>query len=160
MICLGNRHILIAGGGIGGLSAALAAARMGFDVTVLEKAAEFVEIGAGLQLAPNATRVLKGFGVLADVLDVGVLPDRLVLASAITGEELTTLDVRDFDEMYGGPYVVAHRGDGNPDGLLFRGCLAGAVGPMMHEPTGDPVAEFGVVGGVEDERMPSGVHRP
>ena len=122
MICLGNRHILIAGGGIGGLSAALAAARKGFDVTVLEKAPEFVEIGAGLQLAPNATRVLKRFGVLADVLDVGVLPDRLVLASAITGEELTTLDVRDFDSLYGGPYVVAHRAD--LLAILYRACAA------------------------------------
>ena len=122
MICLGNRHILVAGGGIGGLSAALAAARKGFDVTVLEKAPEFVEIGAGLQLAPNATRVLKRLGVLDDVLDVGVLPDRLVLASAITGEELTTLDVRDFDDLYGGPYVVAHRGD--LLAILYRACAA------------------------------------
>lgn len=122
MICLGSRHILVAGGGIGGLSAALAAARKGFDVTVLEKAAEFVEIGAGLQLAPNATRVLKRLGVLADVLDVGVLPDRLVLASALTGEELTTLDVRDFDRLYGGPYVVAHRSDLLD--ILYQACAA------------------------------------
>jgi 3-hydroxybenzoate 6-monooxygenase len=122
VICLGNRHILVAGGGIGGLSAALAAARKGFDVTVLEKAAEFVELGAGLQLAPNATRVLKRFGVLEDVLDAGVLPDRLVLASAITGEELTSLDVRDFDTMYGGPYVVMHRAD--LLAILYRACAA------------------------------------
>lgn len=116
------RHILIVGGGIGGLAAALAAARKGFNVTVLEGAPEFVEIGAGLQLAPNATRVLKGLGVLDDVLDVGVLPHRLVLASALTGEEFTHLDVRDFDERYGGPYVVAHRSD--LLAILHRACVA------------------------------------
>jgi salicylate hydroxylase len=105
------QKLLIVGGGIGGLGAALAAGRRGFDVTVLERAPEFVEIGAGLQLAPNATRVLKGLGVLDSVLDVGVLPDRLILASAISGDELTSLDLRDFDQLYGGPYVVIHRSD-------------------------------------------------
>jgi 3-hydroxybenzoate 6-monooxygenase len=119
---LGSRHVLIAGGGIGGLSAALALALQGFDATVLEKAAEFIEIGAGLQLAPNATRVLSRLGVLADVLDVGVLPSRIVLASAMTGEELSFLDVRDFGTRYGGPYVLAHRGDLLD--VLYQACNA------------------------------------
>jgi len=113
--------VLIVGGGIGGLGAALAAGRRGFDVTVLERAPEFVEIGAGLQLAPNATRVLKGLGVLDSVLDVGVLPDRLVLASAVSGDELTSLDLRNFDELYGGPYVVIHRSD--LLSILHQACL-------------------------------------
>src|SRR5262245_9697505 len=97
-------RVVIAGGGIGGLTAALSLGRRGFDVTVLERSSQFGEIGAGLQLAPNATRVLKSFGLLGDVLDVGVLPDRLVLADAATHEELTTVDVRRFDELFGGPY--------------------------------------------------------
>jgi salicylate hydroxylase len=116
------QKLLIVGGGIGGLGAALAAGRRGFDVTVLERAPEFVEIGAGLQLAPNATRVLKGLGVLDSVLDVGVLPDRLVLASAISGDELTSLDLRNFDQLYGGPYVVIHRSD--LLSILHRACLS------------------------------------
>jgi 2-polyprenyl-6-methoxyphenol hydroxylase-like FAD-dependent oxidoreductase len=103
--------VLVAGGGIGGLQAALGLGRCGFDVTVLERSAEFGEIGAGLQLAPNATRVLKKLRLLDQVLDVGVLPQRLVLADAVTGEELTALDVTDFDKRYGGPYVVVHRAD-------------------------------------------------
>jgi 3-hydroxybenzoate 6-monooxygenase len=117
-------HILIAGGGIGGLSAALAAARRGFDVTVLERAPSFSEIGAGVQLAPNATRILKALGLLDDVLDIGVLPDRLVLADAVTNEELTALDVTGFEEQFGGPYVVAHRGD--LLSILVRACAAEA----------------------------------
>jgi 2-polyprenyl-6-methoxyphenol hydroxylase-like FAD-dependent oxidoreductase len=116
------QKLLIVGGGIGGLGAALAAGRRGFDVTVLERAPEFVEIGAGLQLAPNATRVLKGLGVLDSVLDVGVLPDRIVLASAISGDELTSLDLRHFDELYGGPYVVIHRSD--LLSILYRACMS------------------------------------
>ncbi|HEY7046829.1 MAG TPA: FAD-dependent oxidoreductase [Jatrophihabitantaceae bacterium] len=115
-------RIVIAGGGIGGLTAALSLSRRGFEVTVLERSAEFGEIGAGLQLAPNATRVLKSFGLLDDVLDVGVLPDRLVLADAATHEELTAVDVRRFDELFGGPYVVAHRGD--LLSILLRACTA------------------------------------
>lgn len=105
------RDVLVVGGGIGGLTTALALARRGFGVTVLERSAEFGEIGAGIQLAPNATRVLKRLGVLDDLLDVGVRPRRLVLADAVTAAELTSLDVTDFDRRYGGPYVVAHRGD-------------------------------------------------
>jgi 3-hydroxybenzoate 6-monooxygenase len=115
-------RLLVAGGGIGGLSAALSLARRGFDVTVLERSAEFGEIGAGLQLAPNATRVLKSLGLLDDVLDVGVMPDRLVLADATTHEELSALDVSRFHEVYGAPYVVAHRGD--VLSILLRACAA------------------------------------
>ncbi len=104
--------VLIVGGGIGGLATALACAREGRRVRVLERAGELSEIGAGLQLAPNATRILGQFGVLEQVIDAGVLPRRLLFRDALTGRELTYLDVGDaFRRRYGGPYVVVHRSD-------------------------------------------------
>jgi 2-polyprenyl-6-methoxyphenol hydroxylase-like FAD-dependent oxidoreductase len=103
---------VIVGGGIGGLTAALALARTGHAVTVLEREESFTELGAGLQLAPNATRRLRDLGVLDRIIDVGVLPNRLVLRSALTGHELTSLDLgAPFAHRYGAPYVVVHRGD-------------------------------------------------
>jgi 2-polyprenyl-6-methoxyphenol hydroxylase-like FAD-dependent oxidoreductase len=117
-------RILVAGGGIGGLAAALSLSRRGFSVVVLERSSEFAEIGACLQLAPNATRILKNLNLLQDVLDVGVLPERLVLADATTQEELTVLDVTRFEEEFGAPYVVAHRSD--VLSILVRACAAEA----------------------------------
>lgn len=104
-------ELLIVGGGIGGLTAALAVARTGRAVRVLEQAADFVEIGAGIQLAPNATRILDRLGVMDQIQEAGVLPRRLVLGDALTGDELTALDLTDFPERYGGVYVVLHRAD-------------------------------------------------
>ncbi|MBW0119255.1 FAD-dependent monooxygenase [Pseudonocardia abyssalis] len=103
--------VLVVGGGIGGLTTALCAVRRGLSARVLEQAATYGEIGAGIQLAPNATRVLDRLGLLDRIRDVGVLPRRLVLAHAGTGRELTHLPLTDFPQRYGGPYVVLHRSD-------------------------------------------------
>jgi 3-hydroxybenzoate 6-monooxygenase len=102
---------LVVGGGIGGLSAALSLAQRGGAVTVLERSKSFAEVGAGIQLAPNATRVLERLGVLEMILPVAVLPRRLVLADAIGARELTSLDLTDFRARYGAPYLVLHRND-------------------------------------------------
>ena len=119
--------ILIVGGGIGGLTAALALARDGYQVRVLEKAAQFAELGAGLQLAPNATRILSRLGVLDRVLDAGVRPRRLLLRSAVTAEELTALDLGEpFAARYQAPYVVMHRSD--LLAILYEACQAAGVG--------------------------------
>jgi salicylate hydroxylase len=102
---------LIVGGGIGGLSAALCLARRGGAVTVLERSKSFAEVGAGIQLAPNATRILERLGVLEKIMPVAILPRRLVLADAIDARELTSLDLTDFPARYGAPYLVLHRDD-------------------------------------------------
>ena len=118
--------ILIVGGGIGGLTAALALARDGYQVRVLEKAAQFAELGAGLQLAPNATRILSRLGVLDRVLDAGVRPRRLLLRSAVTADELTALDLGEpFAARYQAPYVVMHRSD--LLAILYGACQAAGV---------------------------------
>jgi salicylate hydroxylase len=104
--------LLVVGGGIGGLATALAVAGAGRDVHVIEKSSEFGEIGAGLQLAPNATGVLHRLGILDEVLAHAVLPARLVMRDALTGESLIAMDLgAAFRERFGFPYVVAHRAD-------------------------------------------------
>ena len=103
---------LVVGGGIGGLATALAIGQSGREVRLLEQAAEFVEIGAGLQVGPNATRMLDRLGVLDRAMEVAVVPGRAVMRDAINGELITTLDFGSgFRERYGYPYVVLHRGD-------------------------------------------------
>ncbi|WAH35632.1 FAD-dependent monooxygenase [Alicyclobacillus dauci] len=104
--------ILLIGGGIGGLTAALAIAKSGRSVCVLEQAPEFAEIGAGLQLAPNAVRVLDELGLTGVISQYAVFPKRLVLMDALHGGELSALDLGPaFRERYGHPYVVMHRSD-------------------------------------------------
>jgi 2-polyprenyl-6-methoxyphenol hydroxylase-like FAD-dependent oxidoreductase len=105
-------EFLVVGGGIGGLAAGFALARRGKAVRVLEAAPQFGEIGAGIQLAPNATQVLERLGLLEEVLECSVLPSSLVFMDARTGERLTSVDLgQPFRERYGTPYTVLHRTD-------------------------------------------------
>jgi hypothetical protein len=83
----------VIGGGIGGLAAAIAASRAGQAVHVLEKAEAFAELGAGLQLGPNATRMLDRLGILADVLRTAIFPRFLVMRDAVSGQYITWLDL-------------------------------------------------------------------
>ena len=107
-----SEQLVVVGGGIGGLATALAAATAGSRVRLLERAEGFAEIGAGIQLAPNATRVLRQWGLLDRLVEVGVLPRRLVVRNAVSGEELTALHLDDdFLGTYGAPYIVLHRSD-------------------------------------------------
>jgi salicylate hydroxylase len=103
---------LVLGGGIGGLAVALALARRGRDVHVVEKASEFAELGAGLQLAPNASRALDDLGVLDAVAGFAVFPQRMVWMDAIAGTQVTALDLGEpFVARYGYRYIVMHRSD-------------------------------------------------
>ena len=121
----GNPDVIVVGGGIGGLSAAFALARQGRHVRVLERAAEFGEVGAGIQLAPNCTRILAGYGLLPEATRLGVLPEAMVMKDALDGTELTRLDLRDLEKRYGSPYMVIHRSDLH--GLFLRACQQAGV---------------------------------
>jgi len=104
--------LLIIGGGIGGLATALAASRAGHSAHVIEKAEQFTEIGAGLQLAPNATRMLDRVGILDEVKKHAAFPRRLVMMDALSGLEITALNLRaKFLQHFEYPYIVMHRGD-------------------------------------------------
>lgn len=106
-------RIAVVGGGIGGLAAALSVARSGHHVTLVERAARFGEIGAGLQLAPNASLALDQLGVLSAVRHTAVAPPRLVMMDALTGDQVTSLDLRSaaYTERFTHPYLVTHRTD-------------------------------------------------
>ena len=104
--------LLIVGGGIGGLATALAVAQSGRAVHVLERSAEFTELGAGLQLAPNALRVFNRLEILEEVTRRAFTPRRLIMMDMLTGEEITSLDLGlRFLDRYRYPYFVMHRGD-------------------------------------------------
>ncbi len=102
----------IAGGGIGGLAATLALSRAGCQVELFEKAAAFGEIGAGIQLGPNVTRILKDWGLAGALRDAACAPDRLQVRSATTGGVLGELGLGDkVAARYGAPYLTVHRAD-------------------------------------------------
>ncbi|ANX13926.1 3-hydroxybenzoate 6-hydroxylase [Fictibacillus arsenicus] len=105
-------NLLIVGGGIGGLAAALGAAKAGVSSVVFEQASKFGEVGAGIQLGPNAMKALDYFGLLNEIDKVAVYPKRLVLKDIYTGKELSVLDLGDsFKKRYGYSYTVLHRSD-------------------------------------------------
>jgi len=115
--------ILIVGGGIGGMTTALALARAGFTAHIAERSPEFGEIGAGIQLAPNALRILDSLGVLPELTAQAVRLRRLVFMHADTGRHLTTLAFGEpFERRYGYAYSVMHRGDLLT--VLHRACRA------------------------------------
>jgi salicylate hydroxylase len=120
-----NPDVIVVGGGIGGLSAAFALRRKGLRVRVLERAGEFGEVGAGIQIAPNCTRILASYGLLDKAKKLGVLVENMVMKDALDGSVLTRLDLRDLERRYGFPYMVIHRSDLH--GLFLRACQDSGV---------------------------------
>src|SRR5687768_3467978 len=118
-----EKPVIVAGGGIGGLAAALALARKGFRSIVLEQASQFGEIGAGIQIAPNAWHALDALGVGALVKKEAVFIERLLMFDGVSAEKVIDipLDAR-FARRFGNPYAVTHRADIH--GSLLDGCKA------------------------------------
>jgi salicylate hydroxylase len=107
-----TRQLLIAGGGMGGLAAGLACARAGWAVRLFEQAAQFSEAGAGLQLGPNATRILADWGLDEPLVAVAAFPQQLRVRSALDGRDLAQLRLgAEFNMRYGAPYATVHRAD-------------------------------------------------
>lgn len=105
-------QILIIGGGIGGMATALCFARSGIQVRLLERSVDFGEVGAGMQLAPNASRILDRLGVLEALHRTAVFPQQIVWMDALTGERLTAIDLgKKFLDEFQYPYIVVHRAD-------------------------------------------------
>lgn len=121
--------VLIVGAGIGGLGAALALARSGRPVTVLEQAPAFGEVGAGIQLGPNAVRLLDGWGLGAGLRALAARPQRLQARDAHDGRLLGQLPLGDaMSARYGADYLCVHRADLH--GLLLAAMQA--AGPAIH----------------------------
>jgi salicylate hydroxylase len=128
-----SRTIFVAGAGIGGLTASLALAGRGFRVVILEKAERLEEAGAGLQLSPNASRVLVELGLQPRLAACAVTPDAISIMSARSGGEVARLPLGEAATFRAGaPYWVVHRADlqaalqahvnDNPDIELRLGC--------------------------------------
>ncbi|HEY0201245.1 MAG TPA: FAD-dependent monooxygenase, partial [Burkholderiaceae bacterium] len=107
-----QQEILIGGGGIGGLAAALACLRTGARVRLFERNAAFSEVGAGVQLGPNVTRILQDWGLQRALYDMAAFPAQLQARSALSGELLAAMPLgAQAEARYGAPYLTLHRAD-------------------------------------------------
>jgi salicylate hydroxylase len=103
-------NIVIIGAGIAGLTAALSFARCGVRCDIIEQATELSEVGAGLQLSPNATSILESLGVLADIEDKWIEPSSINLASGMHARNIVELPIAQVArQRWGAPYGVLHR---------------------------------------------------
>ncbi|WP_396434469.1 FAD-dependent monooxygenase [Limnohabitans sp.] len=125
-----HKQVVIAGGGIGGLAAAVACAQRGLPVQLLERAAQLSEAGAGIQMGPNVTRILQAWGLGAALAQLAAFPLQLQARDAQTGQVLgrLTLGAR-AQARYGAPYATIHRAD--LQGLLHRAAQSAGVDLLL-----------------------------
>lgn len=107
-----DNRVLVVGAGIAGLAAAVACGQAGLPVHLIERAPAFQEVGAGIQIGPNVTRILQRWGLGAALEQVASLPEALQVRSAVTGQALGRLPLgHDMLRRYGAPYATLHRAD-------------------------------------------------
>jgi len=122
------KQALIAGGGIGGLTAAIALVRRGIDCEILERSQFAEETGAGIQLGPNATRILEALGALQEIEAYGFMPEAICIYDGVSGRKLTSLPLgKEATQRYGAPYLTLRRADLHA-GLRAALTRAGQVG--------------------------------
>lgn len=115
--------IIVSGGGIAGLTAALCLANSGHRVHVFERSATPSAFGAGIQISPNAFHVLKTLGLSNKLLSAGTAPSAIMMMNAMNGKNLARLPLGfDIEDTYGAPYLVLHRAD--LQNILFEACDA------------------------------------
>ncbi|WP_396442237.1 FAD-dependent monooxygenase [Limnohabitans sp.] len=125
-----HKQVVIAGGGIGGLAAAVACAQRGVPVQLLERAAQLSEVGAGIQIGPNVTRILQAWGLGAALAQVAAFPEQLQARDAQTGRVLGTLTLgARAQALYGAPYATIHRAD--LQALLHRAAQSAGVDLLL-----------------------------
>ena len=125
-----HQQVLIAGGGIGGLAAAVACGQRGVSVRLIERAAQLSEVGAGIQIGPNVTRILQAWGLGAALAQVAAFPKQLQACDAQTGQVLGTLPLGARTQLlYGAPYATIHRAD--LQDLLLKAVLGLGVDMLL-----------------------------
>ena len=134
--------ITIVGAGIGGLSAGLALARNGHSVTIYESAPQLAEVGAGVQMSPNAVKLFFEWGLGPDLLAKAALPQRLYIHNWKDGRVLGETKITpDFETRYGAPYIVVHRAEMHE--ILHRHAVRAGV--IIH--VASKVTEYDFEGG-------------
>jgi 3-hydroxybenzoate 6-monooxygenase len=147
-----NDPVIIAGGGIGGLALALALSRAGIRSLVCERAPALGELGAGVQLGPNAFHALDALGLGEAIRRIGIFVDALRLMDATTGEPLVTVDLGEaFRQRFGNPYCVVHRGDMHR--MLADACSASS---LIHIRTSAEVVAYRQEGGSVSAELATG----
>lgn len=152
-------RIVIVGGGVGGLTAALALRKLGHDALVFEQAAQFTRIGADINLTPNAVRVLDGLGIGSAIRETAARPTYRISRTWDTGEETSRLPMGDeAEKLYGAPQLTIHRADilkaltdPLPDDCIRFGQRvqtidASAAGPSLTLTTGEVVKADVIIG--------------
>ncbi len=130
--------ILIVGGGIGGLAAALALSRRGRAAHVFEQSEKFGEVGAGIQIAPNVFKMFAALGLTPAINEVAVFPDALVMMDALSGKQITRIPLNGpFRDRFAYPYGVIYRPDLHQ--VLLDACQAA---PLVQLSTGQKITAY------------------